>query len=159
MKQRNKIVPAVYLILEQDGKILLGKRINTGYQDGNYQVPAGHVEEGELPSEALIREAKEEVGIDINPNDLEFVHISFRPKHNETGDRVDIFFKAKKWSGDLVNIEPDKCESIDWFLYDNLPQNMVLHVEIALNEIRKGNLFNEISLAFLKQNGLYKLEN
>ena len=61
MKTRNKAVPAVYLILERDNKILIARRANTGYEDGNYQVPAGHVEEAELPTEAVIREAKEEV--------------------------------------------------------------------------------------------------
>jgi len=38
---------AVHLFLLQDNKILLSKRYNTGYEDGNWNVPAGHVEEGE----------------------------------------------------------------------------------------------------------------
>ena len=70
MKIRNKAVPAVYILLEQGGKVLLGRRCNTGYQDGNYQVPAGHVEEGELPTEAIIRETKEEVNVDLAPSRL-----------------------------------------------------------------------------------------
>ena len=37
-------IPAVYLLLVQDGKILLIRRCNTGYQYGNYSVPAGHME-------------------------------------------------------------------------------------------------------------------
>ncbi len=99
MKIRNKPVPAVYILLEKEGKILLGRRMNTGYQDGNYQVPAGHVEEGELPTEAIIREAKEEVNVDLSLNDLELVHVEYRPKHDPSGDRIDLFFKAKKWGG------------------------------------------------------------
>jgi len=71
MKTRNKAIPASYLFLEKDGKILVARRCNTGYQDGKYQIPAGHVEMGELPTEALIRETKEEIGIDLNPADLE----------------------------------------------------------------------------------------
>ncbi|TSC70436.1 MAG: NUDIX hydrolase [Parcubacteria group bacterium Gr01-1014_46] len=157
MKVRNKAVPAVYLILEKDGRILLGRRVNTGYQDGNYQMPAGHVEEGELPTEALVREAKEEIGIDINPKDLELVHLSCRPKHDESGDRIDIFFKAKNWNGEVVNMEPNKCEDLGWFSPSEFPKNIVKHVAKALEEISKGNIFNEISLDFLKQNNLYLL--
>jgi 8-oxo-dGTP diphosphatase len=96
MKLRNKAIPAVYLLLEKEGKILVACRANTGYLDGHYQVPAGHVEESELPTEALIREAKEEIGIDLKPNDLEFVHVSYRPQH-------DHFFKPLK-QGSLVRL-------------------------------------------------------
>src|SRR3989344_1067549 len=137
MKIRNKAVPAVYILLEQDGKILLGKRCNTGYQDGNYQVPAGHVEEGELPTEAIIRETKEEVNVDLNLNNLELVHASYRPKHDPTGDRVDFFFKAKQWSGEIKNMEPSKCDDLNWFYWNNLPENMTFHVREALECIRK----------------------
>ncbi len=59
------IIPAVYLILEKDNKILLLRRYNTGYNDGLYSLPSGHVEDGEFPIDALIREAQEEIGIII----------------------------------------------------------------------------------------------
>lgn len=146
MKIRHKIVPAVYLILEKEGKILVARRCNTGYQDGNYQVPAGHVEEGELPTVALIREVKEEIGIDLNPADLEFVFVSFRPKHDETGDRVDFFFRVKKWQGEVTNMEPHKCDDLKWVLPTQLPDNMALHVKKVIESMNKGIFFEEINL-------------
>ena len=157
MKIRNKAVPAVYILLEQDGKILLGRRCNTGYQDGNYQVPAGHVEEGELPTEAIIREAKEEVNVDLILGDLELVHVGYRPKHDPSGDRIDFFFKANKWSGEVKNMEPDKCEDLNWFSWDNLPQNTVFHVGQAFKCIRRGICYDEIAIDKLKEKGLYNL--
>lgn len=157
MKTRNKAVPASYLFLEKDNKILIARRFNTGYQDGNYQVPAGHVEEGELPSKALIREAKEEIGIDLDSADLELVHISYRPKHDETGDRVDFFFRAKKWSGEVTNMEPNKCDDLKWVSYDEVPENMTLHVRKAIKNMNKGVFFDEIDLEQLKSHGLYLL--
>ena len=45
MANRNKAIPAVYIFLEKDGKFLIARRCNTGYQDGNYQVPAGHIDD------------------------------------------------------------------------------------------------------------------
>lgn len=150
MKTRNKAIPAVYLFLEKDEKILVARRCNTGYQDGNYQVPAGHVEEGELPTEALMREAKEEVGIDIDLADLEIVHVSYQPKHDETGDRVSFFFRAKKWSGEVTNMEPHKCDDLKWVSVNEIPENTTLHVQMAIKAMAKGVLFEEIGLKLLK---------
>ena len=44
---------AVYLLLIRDGQILLLRRYNTGYEDGNYGVIAGHVERDERVTTAL----------------------------------------------------------------------------------------------------------
>ncbi len=89
--ERNKSVPAVYMILEKDNKILLGRRQNTGYYDGWYGLPAGHIEVKELPMIAGVREAKEELGIDLDIKDLQFVHAEYRTAHDRTGDRAIIF--------------------------------------------------------------------
>jgi ADP-ribose pyrophosphatase YjhB (NUDIX family) len=157
MKIRNKAIPASYLILEKDGKILVARRCNTGYEDGVYQVPAGHVEEGELPTEALIREAKEEIGIDLDPSDLELVHVSYRPKHDETGDRVDFFFRARNWKGEITNMEPGKCDDLKWVSFDEIPNSMTLHVRKAIENMNNDIFFEEIDLDQLKLNGLYLL--
>ncbi|MDO8518190.1 MAG: NUDIX domain-containing protein [bacterium] len=157
MKDRNKAIPAAYLFLEKDGKFLISRRCNTGYQDGNYQVPAGHVDEGELPSEALIREAKEEIGIDLFPNDFELVHVSYRPKHDNTDNRVDFFFRAKNWSGEVKNMEPNKCDDLKWVTVDELPKTMTAHVRDALECMQKGIFFKELGIPFLKEHGLYML--
>jgi len=157
MKIRNKAVPASYLILEKDGKVLVIRRKNTGYQDGNYQIPAGHIEEGELPTEAIIREGKEEVGVTLAPNDIELVHVIYRPKHDETGDRVDFFFRAKTWKGEVRNTEPNKCDDLKWVSYDELPENMTLHVRKGIEAVNKGVFFQEIGLDLLKEVGLYLL--
>jgi 8-oxo-dGTP diphosphatase len=143
VKQRNKIVPATYLFLEKDGKVLLARRCNTGYQDGMYMVPAGHIEENELPSEALIREIKEEIGIDIDPADLKPAHICYRRKHDETGDRIDIFFKADKWNGEITNMEPNKCDDLRWASYDELPENIVHYIKKVIEDTQQGIFFGE----------------
>jgi len=73
-KTRNQAVPAVYLILKKDNQILLMRRQGSGYYDGWYSVPAGHVESGELPIDALLRETKEELGIELDRDDVHLVH-------------------------------------------------------------------------------------
>lgn len=156
-KDRNKAVTAVYLFLKIDGKILILRRCNTGYQDGNYQVPAGHIDAGELPTEALIREAKEEIGVDLTKEDLRLVHTSFRPKHDETGDRVDYFFEASRWSGEIINAEPHKCDDLKWVKPDELPENTTPHVRVAIESAERGEVFSELGLDFIKSQSLYSL--
>ena len=153
--ERNKAVTAVYLFLKKDGKILIARRCNTGYQDGNYQVPAGHIDAGELPTEAMIREAKEEGGIDLNKNDLHLVHTSFRPKHDETGDRVDYFFEASNWNGEVTNVEPHKCDDLQWVGPNELPENISPNIRVAIECAERGEIFSELGLDFLKFHGLY----
>src|SRR3989344_1380919 len=99
-KDRNKSVPASYLILRRGNEILLMRRKGSGYYDGWYSVPAGHVEAGELPMNALIREIKEELSIVLDKDDIRLVHTMYRTKHDETGDRVDFFFAATRWAGE-----------------------------------------------------------
>ncbi|WP_228059029.1 NUDIX domain-containing protein [Nostoc sp. LEGE 06077] len=78
-----KLIPDSYLILIKDEKILLIRRFNTGYEDGNYSVVAGLVDGNETFVQAVVREAKEEVGIDLNIQDLEVVHIIHRKDSGE----------------------------------------------------------------------------
>lgn len=55
-KERFRLIVAVYLILRQNGKILLARRANTGYADGFYSLPAGHLDGDELATEGMARE-------------------------------------------------------------------------------------------------------
>lgn len=157
MKKRLKAVPAVYVFLERNGHILLMRRYNTRYQDGNYSVPSGHIESAELPTEAIIRETKEEVGVILNPLYLSLIHVSYRPVHDETGNRVDFFFRARGWVGPAVNSEPHKCDDIIWPYVDQLPENMVPLVRHAIKCSRNKVMFSELGIDWIKANSLYKL--
>lgn len=63
MNERHSNIPAAYLTLFRDNKVLLLRRCNTGYEDGNYSMVAGHVDQGETFTQAIIRESNEEAGI------------------------------------------------------------------------------------------------
>lgn len=144
MKNRNKAVPSSYLILKKDEKILLGRRINTGYYDGYYALPAGHIEADELPFGGLAREAIEEIGLDIDIKNAHLVHTMYRAKHDDTGQRVDFFFVIEQWSGEPKNQEPNKCDDLRWFALDSLPENMMHHVRYAIECYAKGITYSEL---------------
>lgn len=144
IKERFKITPAVYLVLKKDGKILLSRRYNTGHEDGNYSLVAGHLEGNESFRQAMVREAKEEVDINLDIEDLEVIHIMHKKKRvDDDSERVDIFLATDKWKGELKNMEPDKCDDLKWFSIDDLPGNMVSYVECALDKINENEFYSE----------------
>ncbi|MDO8663307.1 MAG: NUDIX domain-containing protein [Candidatus Wildermuthbacteria bacterium] len=140
-QERFKIIPSVYLVLIKDGKILLSRRFNTGYFDSYYSLPAGHLDENETFTQGTIREAKEEIGISLNAEDLKLVHVMDRMIPGD--ERADFFFTAKKWQGEPKNMEPDKCDGLDWFELNNLPQNVVPYVRQAIDCILNNIIFSE----------------
>ena len=95
---------AVQLLLFKESRIYLLRRRNTGYEDGNYGTVDGHVEGGEQLKTAIIREAKEEAGIEIMPIDLEAAGMMHSPTDEEY---ISFFLKASAWSGELKNMELD----------------------------------------------------
>jgi ADP-ribose pyrophosphatase YjhB (NUDIX family) len=139
MSERFKLIPAVHLFLVKNDKVLLLRRFNTGYEDGNYSVIAGHLDGNEEVKVAAIREAQEEAGIKILPNELKVVGVMHRKSNDE---RVDFFVVAQKWAGEIVNQEPDKCDELAWFPLDNLPQNVIPYVRKALANYKKGIWFD-----------------
>jgi 8-oxo-dGTP pyrophosphatase MutT (NUDIX family) len=141
-KERFKITPAVYLILEREGVVMLMQRQNTGYEDGNYGLPSGHKESGEYPSEAMKREAEEELRVKISASDLECVHTMMRIRDVDS-ERVDIFFVTSEWDGKPQNTEPEKCSHMDWFPLDDLPENTIPYVREALDNWQAGVPYSE----------------
>ena len=130
-----------YLILEKDNQILLQLRKNTGYCDGMWSFVAGHVEDGESASSAMIREAREEIGLDLLPSQIEVVHIMHR-KTNRLN--MDVFFHCASWQGTICNLEPEKCERLEFFSFHSLPANMVEYNKTALERAAKKSLYSEL---------------
>lgn len=151
-KERNKSVPATYMIFMKEGKILLGRRKNTGYYDDWYGVPAGHVDADELPISAGIREVKEEIGVNVDVKDIKFAHSLYRTAHDETGDRSDYFFIVEKWNGEPRIMEPEKCSDLQWFPIDELPENMIHHEKSAIENFLKRVNYSEIDVEHTHKN-------
>jgi 8-oxo-dGTP diphosphatase len=135
-----KLIVSVYLIFIEDDKILLQRRFNTGYEDGNYSLPAGHLEDNESITQALVREIKEEINLDLKPEDVELVHIMHR-KENDI--RVDLFFTTKKYQGKPRNAEPDRCDDLSWFSLDNLPKNIIPYIKQVIESYFHKILYSE----------------
>ena len=138
---RFTFLATVNIFLIKEGKILLIRRANTGFFDGSYEAPAGHIDGGEPVRKAAAREALEEVGVSINPEDLHVVHVMHR--YGQKAERIEFFLTAEKWEGEPENREPDKCDDIAWFPLNSLPENMVPKSHHALEQYLKGETFSE----------------
>ena len=130
----------VHLLFFRDNEVLLLRRFNTGYRDGEYSVPAGHLDGGETVMIAAAREAQEEVGVQIEANDMVFSSVMHRIEDDE---RVDFFIHVYKWLGEPFNAEPDKCDDLCWVDVNKLPVNMVPYVRRALGNHLHNIQFDE----------------
>ena len=144
--ERFKITPAVYLILVKDNRILLSRRLNTGFCDGAYSLVAGHFDGGETMIQAAIREAREEAGIELMADKLRLVHVQHRyVVFNDVGarERIDFFLQAEEWEGEPVNTEPHKCDDLSWFDLDKLPENIIPYVRKAVEYAKNNIIYSE----------------
>ncbi|MCL5008281.1 MAG: NUDIX domain-containing protein [Candidatus Marsarchaeota archaeon] len=137
-----------WLVLRKGGNVLMIKRKNTGWHDGDYALVSGHLEPGETLREAMAREAKEEVGISISIKDLKPVHVMQKTDGiGKGGDYVVVFFEAHRWKGIPRNMEPDRCSDVVWFDLKKLPENTVPLARHALKMIDDGKPYSEFGFA------------
>ncbi len=140
---RARFPVTVHLFFFREDQILLLRRFNTGFRDGEYSVPAGHLEGGETVMEAAAREGAEEAGVRIQLSGMTFSTVMHRIEDEE---RVDFFVVVDQWEGEPFNAEPDKCDDLRWVNVDALPINTVPYVRQALANHRNGVPFDEYKL-------------
>jgi 8-oxo-dGTP pyrophosphatase MutT (NUDIX family) len=139
VEERFKFVSAVHLFLIREARLLLLRRYNTGYEDGNYSVIAGHLEGNETVVAAAVREAREEAGIELDPGEVQVAAVMHRRSEDE---RIDWFVVAQKWSGELRNAEPEKCDDMSWFSLNDLPVNVIPYIRRAISNVLHGRWFD-----------------
>lgn len=142
-KTRHTVIPAVFLLFRQGSNVLLLRRANTGYMDGSYSMPAGHVDGNEPAVVAACREAKEEVGVDIAPSDLRLVHTVHELA--EGHERLNLGFLVEKYSGEITNAEPNKCDELRWADINDLPENIVPSVREMLQHVAAGHPYSDFN--------------
>ncbi len=141
------MVPAAYVLLRRtlDGaeQVLLQLRRGTGYMDDHWAAAAaGHVEADESVFAAAAREAREELGIVIEPADLVplcAMHRTVAP-HGPVDERVDFFLECRRWTGEPGTREPEKSADLRWFALDALPEPVVPHELQVIEALRDGTL-------------------
>jgi 8-oxo-dGTP diphosphatase len=127
-----RTIESSYVYLERGHlrhrEVLLIQRANTGFFDGLWCFPAGRLEmleqedppRMETPLEAGIREAKEEVGVEIDRYDLRLIRSLGRVAEEGDHLRMDHLLYTRRWRGEPVNNEPHRASDIGWFKLDGI---------------------------------------
>ena len=102
-----------YLLRPTDGggtEVLLGRK-KTGLGSGRLVGPGGKLEPGESPRDAAVREVAEEVGLLIDPADLELMgELTYPFPHHPAWSQKSWVFRAQRWDGEVV--ESDELEPV-----------------------------------------------
>ena len=123
---------AVFPILLREGangqEVLLHLRQNTGYMDGCWDFAgSGHVDENETARQAVARECLEELGITVNPADMEFVHLCHRVAGGDGRTYYDLCFVIRKYDGTPAVMEPEKNAEVRRFSPEKRRTSLVPH--------------------------------
>lgn len=131
---------AVYLVLEEDNgqRVLMSRRWRTGFADGAWSLVAGHIHRGETVAAAAVREAREEVGIELREADLRVALVMHRPSIETNREYFDVYARASVWGGEPRNAEPDKCSSLAWHAPLDPPVDTLPFVRDALRVLFSG---------------------
>lgn len=134
MEQQKPKVGVGIMILK-DGKVLLGKR-KKSHGEGEYAFPGGHLEYMESFEDCARRETKEECGIEIKNVRFQFLlnMTKYAPKHHY----VHIGLLADWKNGEPRVLEPDKCESWDWYMLSNLPEPIFEACKMTVDSYQTG---------------------
>jgi mutator protein MutT len=115
-------VPAVAVILQQNGKILLVKRKFEPHA-GDWSLPAGFIEWGEGPEQTAVRETKEETNMDIAVNGLYGVY----PGMDYPGHEILLVVYLGEIRGGELQPGDDALEA-RWFDFAHLPENIAFRI-------------------------------
>jgi len=122
-------------------ELLLQQRYNTGYSDGMWDCAAvGHVEANESMKMAVIREAREELGINIDIKEINFATLTHKREPLTGNTYYNAYFVVTVYEGDPKIKEPEKCSCLKWFDVNELPIDFIAERKQALQ-----NYINNIS--------------
>jgi 8-oxo-dGTP diphosphatase len=130
---------SVHLLLTQDDKIFLLRRLVSGNLYNHFAPIAGCVDKHENLKTAMVREALEEAGINIKEEDITLALTIHRVKtfyNNDYHDGFEFYFKTEIFVGTPKICEPEKATDIGFYSLNNLPQPISPFLLTALNAIK-----------------------
>ena len=154
---RFQVIPAAYLLLTRGSgdelEVLLQLRgPGTDYMPRHWASgAAGHVEQGESVFVAAAREATEELGVAVDPDDISplcAVQRTLPGCDDPVEQRADYFLTTRRWSGEPSPQEPEKCVELRWCRPSALPQPMVPHERMVLDRLAAGDVPPILSVGF-----------
>ena len=146
VSRHHEMIGVYGLLLREDpdlgDTVLLELRAGTGWDDGSWHLPAGHVDAGESVLAALTRELGEELAIRADSADLSLLHTMHCRTPGTSYAWIDVYFGLRVWSGEPVNAEPHRCAEVRWWPLDAVPANTAGPALQALTAILRNDRFS-----------------
>ena len=114
---KNLVIVASIAIIDANDQILIAKRPNKKHLSGFWEFPGGKVEKGESPENALVREVKEELNIDINNKCI--APLTFSEFNYEKFHLLLLLYVCRRWEGEPMSMEKNE---IKWVKVNTLRQ-------------------------------------
>ena len=114
---KNLVIVASIAIIDANNQILIAKRPNKKHLSGFWEFPGGKVEKGESPENALVREVKEELNIDINNKCI--APLTFSEFNYEKFHLLLLLYVCRRWEGEPMSMEKNE---IKWVKVNTLRQ-------------------------------------
>ncbi|WP_328485958.1 NUDIX hydrolase [Streptomyces zaomyceticus] len=131
-------------IQDDEGRVLLGLRHpESRYAGDTWHYLAGRCEQ-ESAIDCLIREAREEAGLVIDPADVELVHLVHVVDTPGGQPLMQLVFRARRWEGTPEVREPDKCLTWQWWPPHELPDRIVSYTRTAITAIAEGSPYSQL---------------
>ncbi len=129
-------VAVIALVLHGDRVLLIQRAVDPG--KGEWSLPGGYMDAGEMPREALQRELMEEVGLRTQVGEL----LDIFPMLNEEGDRIGIVLAFQGGPADSPDIPfvADDAQDAGWFMADEIPAKLAFESTETLIENWKASL-------------------
>jgi 8-oxo-dGTP diphosphatase len=96
-RQRQILLVAAVALIDVDGRVLLAQRPPGKSMAGQWEFPGGKLDEGETPEDALVRELKEELGIDVSQSCL--APMAFASHDYDSFHLLMPLFACRQWRG------------------------------------------------------------
>ncbi len=138
---KNEIPVGINALVIKDNKILLGLRIGNRGGSGNWGLVGGKAICGESIEETMQRELKEEANLDVKLEDMKVVNL-FTTQSSESILFYQIGVLILNYSGELKNMEPQKCGELKFFDLDALPENLFLGTKGNIELFKKKEFYN-----------------
>lgn len=118
-------------LIDSDGRVLIAKRPRAKMMGGLWEFPGGKVNEGETPEAALVRELKEELGIEVETSCL--APIAFSSCASGDFHLLMPLFACRKWKGSAQALEAEALAWVrprDFAAYDMPPADRPLAAQL-----------------------------
>ena len=124
------------MIFNDRGELLLTKRGKAAKNErGCWEIPGGSVDFGETLAQAIVREVKEEMGVDVVVEHQLLAIDHLIPAENQHWVATPFIVRVKPGQTPKI-LEPHKCEAMGWFALTKLPSPLSITTKLNLKVYR-----------------------